>query len=222
MNFGCVAVVQRPSLSRLNDGGRRPFDTFLAFIGQLPPKWEQYTPHCLTRDLNDPVINAYGNKAVVDRLLGASTIAEFQGNLTGDFPVSSRVVLTRGKPGFPVTLDGLGPHPGMHIALGQSLQDFFASPGDPTFYLHHGQVDRTWELWVSKDEKHRRFATNGTSSFGYEPTTPEVDLNTGEMPHEVLHRYQRSAVIDFGVLGPTKKLGEVMNPMAGAYCYRYQ
>jgi tyrosinase len=25
--------------------------------------------------------------------------------------------------------------------------DFYVSPGDPAFYLHHGQIDRLWTIW---------------------------------------------------------------------------
>ncbi|KAF7357228.1 Common central domain-containing protein [Mycena sanguinolenta] len=167
-----------------------PFSTNDAFEGILPANWQDYTPHCFVRDLNDYVANMYGNTTIVDALLAASTIAEFQGNMTG----------------YPATLAGLGPHPGIHISLGWALQDFFASPGDPAFYLHHGMVDRTWALWQEMDPENRQTALNGTASLGNPVTSPVVTLDT---------------VVEWGPLGPAKTVGELMDIMSGEYCYRY-
>lgn len=48
----------------------------------------------------------------------------------------------------PVGTGDLGPHGGGHFAIaGDPGGDLFTSPGDPAFYLHHGQVDRLWTLW---------------------------------------------------------------------------
>ncbi|KAJ6450096.1 tyrosinase central domain protein [Mycena sanguinolenta] len=167
-----------------------PFSTDDAFEGIIPANWMDYTPHCFVRDLNNYVATMYGNNTVVDTLLAASTIGELQGNMTG----------------FPATLAGLGPHPGIHISLGWALQDFFASPGDPAFYFHHGMVDRTWALWQAKDPKNRQMALNGTASLGNPVTSPAVTLDT---------------VVEWGPLGPAKTVGELMDTMSGEYCYRY-
>ena len=32
--------------------------------------------------------------------------------------------------------------------------DLFTSPGDPAFFLHHGQVDRLWTLWYVSSSVH--------------------------------------------------------------------
>jgi tyrosinase len=167
-----------------------PFDTQDAFEGILRPNWMDFTPHCFVRDLNNFVASIYGNDTVVDDLMASETMAEFQGKLTG----------------FPSTFAGLGPHPGIHIALGLSLQDFFASPGDPAFYLHHGMADRTWALWQAKDPKGRQTALNGTASLGNPTTSPIVTLDT---------------IIEWGVLGKPKTVGELMNTIGGDLCYRY-
>ncbi|KAI0738925.1 tyrosinase central domain protein [Daedaleopsis nitida] len=168
-----------------------PFDDSIAFQNILPPKWQAHTPHCLTRDLNDAVASRYGNQAVVDALLGARDIVEFQGNLTS----------------FPTSVETFGPHGGYHVALGKTMEDFYASPGDPAFYLHHGQVDRTYALWQAADPDTRRWALNGTLSFGYTTDTPEATLDT---------------VINWGVLGEPRKVRELMDPMGGYMCYQYE
>ena len=168
-----------------------PFDDSISFQNIYPPNWQAYTPHCLTRDLNNYVATRYGNQGIVDRLLNASSIIEFQGNLTS----------------YPTDVDNFGPHGGYHVALGRTMEDFYASPGDPAFYLHHGQVDRMYTVWQDIDPATRRNALNGTMTFGYAPDTPEVTLET---------------VIDWGVLGQPRKMGELMDPMGGYLCYRYE
>ncbi|KAI0716633.1 hypothetical protein C8Q76DRAFT_794904 [Earliella scabrosa] len=168
-----------------------PFDDSIAFQNILPPNWQAHTPHCLTRDLNNYVASRYGNQDVVDRLMNASDIVEFQGNLTS----------------FPTDVDNFGPHGGYHVALGKSMEDFYASPGDPAFYLHHAQVDRTYALWQDIQPGCRRTALNGTLSFGYTDDTPEATLDT---------------VLNWGVLGKPRKMAELMDPMGGYMCYRYE
>ncbi len=147
----------------------------------LPSNWTQANPHCLTRDLNDVIMQQMNNKDVVDKVLSATGIAEFQ--------------------------DWLGtPHAGGHNAGSGQLNDFFASPVDPTFYLHHAQIDRVWALWQAEDEE-RRGTFNGTSTLGNPVgVTPEVDGDT---------------VMSFGVVGGNVTLREVADPMAGRYCYIY-
>jgi Common central domain of tyrosinase len=35
----------------------------------------------------------------------------------------------------------------LKVYSGDPGADLFTSPGDPAFYLHHGQIDRLWTLW---------------------------------------------------------------------------
>ncbi|RDX44388.1 Di-copper centre-containing protein [Lentinus brumalis] len=168
-----------------------PFDTALAFDLEMPPNWQADTSRCLVRDLNTHISSRFGNQQVVDRLLSGCNIEEFQGNLTS----------------FPTTLKGFGPHGGGHLSLGDTMADFFASPADPAFYLHHAQVDRMYTIWQKIDPEHRRYALNGTLTFGYKNDTPEATVDT---------------ILDWGVLGKPKKIGEIMDPMGGDYCYRYE
>jgi tyrosinase len=41
------------------------------------------------------------------------------------------------------------PHGGGHGAVGGIMNDVYASPGDPLFYLHHGWLDAMWWRWQS-------------------------------------------------------------------------
>jgi hypothetical protein len=33
------------------------------------------------------------------------------------------------------------------VGSGDPGADLYTSPGDPAFYLHHGQIDRLWDFW---------------------------------------------------------------------------
>jgi len=39
---------------------------------------------------------------------------------------------------------------------GDPGSDPFISPGDPAFYLHHGQVDRVYWIWQNLDFANRK------------------------------------------------------------------
>jgi len=42
----------------------------------------------------------------------------------------------------------IGPHGGIHYTIGGDPGgDFFTSPGDPAFWVHHGMMDRVWAIW---------------------------------------------------------------------------
>lgn len=90
-----------------------------------------YNPRCITRDLSNwfsSRFNTYYN--VTTLVLNSPDIHHFQSimqadgtyNPTGDF----------------------GVHGGGHFTPGATaiMSDFYASPNDPIFYLHHAQLDR--------------------------------------------------------------------------------
>ncbi|KAI0599277.1 hypothetical protein F4775DRAFT_552168 [Biscogniauxia sp. FL1348] len=147
----------------------------------LPANWTQPNPHCLVRDLNDWFLRRLNNATAIENLLASEDILQFQTRLE---PI----------------------HQGGHLTIGGAMQDFFTSPQDPIFWLHHTNLDRLWSIWQAEDPA-RRSQFNGTSTYlnpiGY---TPEVDIDTQ---------------ITFPVLGENITLGDASNPMAGRYCYVY-
>lgn len=52
------------------------------------------------------------------------------------------------------------------------MLDAFSSPGDPTFFLHHAQIDRLWALWQNADLPARQYALSGTRTFLNWPPSP--------------------------------------------------
>ncbi len=131
------------------------------------------------------------NKSVIDNLLAQPTIKDFQAII--DYVV----------PDTPI----LGPHPGVHWAVGWGLEDQYASPGDPVFYLHHAMVDNTWTDWQAQDPENRQNALYGTNRTLNILPSVNVTLDF-EM--------------EFGYLDGKVKMSEVMSTTEGRYCYRYE
>jgi tyrosinase len=50
-----------------------------------------------------------------------------------------------------------GLHGGGYFAIGGVAFDFFASPQDPAFYLHHAMLDHVWAIWQAADPQTRRY-----------------------------------------------------------------
>ncbi|CAI7616175.1 unnamed protein product [Penicillium glandicola] len=148
-----------------------PFDRNLGSFTELPAPGFAYNPRCFTRSLNNFVSSNYDNETIVDRLLAATNISDFQ--MVMDY--------------WPARPDGvLGVHGGGHFSLGATLQDLFTSPQDPAFMLHHGMIDRLWSTWQAKDD-HRRFALNGTNTILNPPNGTLVTVDM-QMEFGVLDR----------------------------------
>lgn len=167
-----------------------PFDFNLVFSG-LPSNWTVYNPHCLERDLNNYIASLYGNQTAVDILMAQPSITEFQGTM-------SKLTSTAAD---------IGVHPGGHFSIGLSLIDFFASPLDPAFFLHHGMIDRVWTLWQAADPEARTYALNGTTVIFDPPDAEEVTLDT---------------VQNWGYLGEPKATRELLDVAFNDYCYTYE
>jgi tyrosinase len=163
-----------------------PFQFSEVFAGVPPANWTVSNPRCLTRDLNDWGVAEYLQQEDIDELLAYTTIGDFQYNINA-------VASTAGL------------HGGGHFGIGGVMFDFFASPQDPAFWLHHGQLDRIWAKWQDSDAG-RRYLWNGTSSIFNANTTAPVYNGT---------------ILDFSVLGEPITVEEVANPLAGPYCYQY-
>jgi len=90
-------------------------------------------------------------------------------------------------------------------------QDFFASPGDPAFFLHHGMIDRTWWVWQMQNLSYSLSAVSGTLTIFNTPPSRNATLDDD---------------IDLGYVRPgeTKKLGDLLDTMGGndgQFCYIY-
>ena len=172
-----------------------PFQHFtiqdaISFDGSLPANAFDYYPHCFQRDLNSYAAEYYTNKSDVDYLIyQAPDITTFQNVMSGAL----------GNP-------SLGVHGGGHLTVGPDLFDFFTSPSDPAFWLHHGMIDLVWTMWQARDPANRQFALSGGSTTFNIPPSPNVTL---------------SYVENWGVLGEAREIGSLMSVTDGPFCYRY-
>ncbi|PQE29394.1 hypothetical protein CJF32_00003136 [Rutstroemia sp. NJR-2017a WRK4] len=99
-----------------------------------------------------------------------------------------------------------GVHGGGHFTMGGLGLDAYSSPGDPAFWLHHAMVDRVWSLWQGLDPKNRVGMVYGTGTAFNVPPSPNVTVDT---------------VIDYGVLAPPQKVGDLGSTISGPFCYTY-
>jgi tyrosinase len=92
-----------------------------------------YNPRCLKRDLTTYASsNWLTTENLYNLTLGpaSQSIATFQNELQGRF-----------DQGF------LGLHAAGHFSIGGDAGDFFSSPNDPVFFMHHSMLDRLWWIW---------------------------------------------------------------------------
>ncbi|KAK3321240.1 hypothetical protein B0T19DRAFT_487614 [Cercophora scortea] len=155
---------------------------------------QTYNPHCMKRDVSQWLSSRFlQDQNVTDLLVGSPNITSFQTTMQGDFP--------NGK---------YGVHAAGHYTIGGDPGgDFFVSPADPAFYLHHGQIDRTWWIWQNQKPAERTNAIGGTITIFNNPPSRDGTL---EDP------------IDLALLGDTIPTSQAMSTLGltgGPYCYIY-
>ncbi|KAJ0109609.1 hypothetical protein J7T55_014171 [Diaporthe amygdali] len=100
-----------------------------------------------------------------------------------------------------------GVHTAGHYTIGgDPAGDFFVSPGDPAFYLHHGMIDRVWWIWQNQDLPARLRQISGGTTMGNFPPSKNGTLDDD---------------LEYGVLGDKLKLGNALDTLAGPFCYVY-
>ncbi|KAI8954145.1 putative tyrosinase [Xylaria longipes] len=98
-------------------------------------------------------------------------------------------------------------HFGGHSYVGGDMGDIFTSPQDPAFYFHHSQLDRMWAIWQEQAPKDRLYATSGTQTWANSPPSPNATISDN---------------LDFGYVGGQVIMFDVMDPLSGLLCYRYE
>lgn len=152
-----------------------------------------YNPRCLKRDISSWVSSRWTtDKNSSDLITLSRDILSFQTTMQGDFP------------------NGVyGVHTGGHFTIGGDPGgDLFVSPGDPAFYLHHAQIDRTWWIWQNQDPATRTSAIGGPTTL-LDPTSKNGTLDD---------------IIDLGVNAQPITNGKVVSTMGltgGPLCYIY-
>ncbi|KAK7510560.1 hypothetical protein IWZ03DRAFT_337284 [Phyllosticta citriasiana] len=186
VNLGPVALTLRSS----NENGTS--------IGSTATQWD-WNPRCFKRDLTDYSVQRFSNETSVRRLIAESKdMEQFEMTMQG-YPGSGE----------------LGVHGGGHYALGGDPgRDFFVSPGDPAFYLHHAQIDRTWWIWQQQAPSTRCAGASaiwGTRTFLNEPPSPNATYDDPMDLDWAGARY-----------GEIRRLRDVMSTVEGGFCYVYE
>jgi tyrosinase len=100
------------------------------------------------------------------------------------------------------------PHAGGHLGVGGVMSNMDSSVGDPSFFLHHGFIDRNWWTWQNIDPANYTYQISGYTtqtplpSSGYEEVTLDYVLSS------------------LGVL-PDVTVYDVMDTEGGYLCYEY-
>lgn len=150
-----------------------------------------YNPRCLRRDVNNWVPRNGSTDAISAALIkDYSDIASFQYFMQGDF-----------ANGY------FGVHAAGHYTVGADPGgDFYVSPGDPYFFLHHAQIDRTWWIWQNQDLATRQFAISGTNTMFNFPPSANTTLDD---------------ILEMGVTADPIPIRDVMSTLDGPLCYIY-
>jgi tyrosinase len=93
-----------------------------------------------------------------------------------------------------------GAHAWGHNGIGAVMQDVYASPADPVFFLHHAFIDRNLRIWQNQDSS-RVNGVDGTDAAG-NALTMDTTIN----------------VYDFR---PTVRIRDVLDTMSTTLCYKY-
>lgn len=134
------------------------------------------TAHCLAR-AGDGSRTANCNQAYVD-----------QCNAFGDFA------------GMADCSEG-GPHAWGHNGIGAVMQDTYASPADPVFWLHHAFVDRNFRIWQNANENVRINSISGRDAAG-NSLTLDTTINVYDMR-------------------PTVRIRNILDTQGQTLCYKY-
>ncbi|KAK2738809.1 hypothetical protein FQN55_000447, partial [Onygenales sp. PD_40] len=139
------------------------------------PEFFGYNPRCLRRDISVFASSGWTKTEDIESLITSTKdVLSFQNMMQGDFEALF-----------------LGVHTGGHYTIGGDPGgDFFTSPGDPAFYLHHGQIDRVWWIWQNQDPETRLHAVAGTHTVFNDPPSAnttlediiELGVNAGGFP----------------------------------------
>ncbi|KAH6671794.1 tyrosinase [Halenospora varia] len=178
-----------------------PFKNMVVNLGPVSPTLAEpevvanngtvYNPRCLKRDVSQWVSSRFTSDANSTTLINNNPdVYWFQTVMQGDFASGE-----------------FGVHTGGHFTIGGDPGgDIFTSPGDPAFYLHHAQIDRTWWIWQNQDIKNRQNAISGTITLNNSPPSRNGTL---------------SDTISLGVNADPIAISQLMSTIDGPLCYIY-
>ncbi|KAF1927043.1 Di-copper centre-containing protein [Didymella exigua CBS 183.55] len=134
------------------------------------------TPHCLARN-GDAAKTINTGQSMVDACNARTTFADMAGCSEG------------------------GAHAWGHNGIGAVMQDVYASPADPIFWLHHGFIDRNFRIWQNQNSAVRTTTIDGT----------DVDGNALTL----------DSTINVYSFKPDVKIRDILDTAGETLCYKY-
>jgi len=172
--FAASSIFSNDYFGAVNVGGGCVTNGKFANLGLNVGPGSGNTPHCLSRNGNDGV-TANGNTALFNACNQRTDYADMA-----------------------VCLEGA--HSYGHNGIGSVMQDTYASPGDPTFFLHHAFIDRQYRIWQNAD------GARVTYVDGVDRVGNPLTLSTS---------------VSVNGLRPNVVISDIINTMAGKLCYKY-
>ena len=190
-----------------------------------------YNPRCLKRDISSFVSSQWSRDIDSYNLIIAngSNVYWFQTVMQGNF-----------------FIDGFyGVHTAGHFTYGNGDPggDLFSSPGDPNFWLHHAQIDRTYWIWQVSGSSipHLICRLSAYTPLPSVKLKSDESLTNADLQNQDLaaRTYDYSGtitlnnnppsrngtlddVIDLGVNAPVSAVRDLMSTTAGSpFCYIY-
>ncbi|KAH8646666.1 tyrosinase [Xylariales sp. PMI_506] len=181
-----------------------PYAGYMANISATAPVWPGveageflgYGPRCLRHDISVPLAQTWAtDNHTVDLL----TNPAYQTGI-GAFQDMLQYTGTD-------TAGYYGLHQYGHFSVnGDPSGDFFNSPNDPIFWLHHGNIDRMWWIWQNQDPINRSFQIAGTRTMMDSPPSANATIED---------------LIGMGYNGPSSAIKYHVSSVGGNYCYIY-
>ncbi|KAJ4309343.1 hypothetical protein N0V94_008979 [Neodidymelliopsis sp. IMI 364377] len=134
------------------------------------------TRHCLARNGDDAKTINTGN-AIVDACNSRSAYADMASCAEG------------------------GAHAWGHNGIGSVMQDTYASPADPVFFLHHAFIDRNFRIWQNNGGNARVTTISGTDSVG--------------------NRLTLDTTVNVYGFRPDVRIRDILNTQSSTLCYKY-
>jgi tyrosinase len=153
-------------------------------------------PRCLRRDVNNYFVTQYLRPAdIASHITSNKAIGTFQDTLQNDTPTKAAL------------------HSGGHFSIwGDPGGDVYVSPGEPAFWLHHGQLDRHWWMWQNYVE-----AEVAKRTSMYEGGTNWMQPNSAK--GKVTDKQWLSVVAPAGMDGVASS--QIFSTVGGPFCYVY-
>jgi len=144
-------------------------------------------PRCIRRDITATLGQRYGKTSDIAKFITSfDKVGPFQDYMQG----------------------GSGIHGVGHFTVsGDPGGDFYISPNEPTFWVHHAMIDRVWTIWQSQDYPNRMMQmTGGTGMYSFGGKQQSLD----DMVYQGV------------VAEKSYKIRDLMSSVDGPFCYVYE